>query len=197
MALRPADMPAAAGRVFQLHEGSVSPTRVVERDEDGFAREETICALAKHELFVDKSGNVCTVPLQTGRVLSQDSDAERYEMIMRRDQILGGSLPLSECPYTAEYRKWTGTPTLVKVPKGEQDCGGRPEGCEHLHRIIESRREKSRKAFDAAQRVTYTQEQVDATLANFAKIFGVGSAGAVKGGRANLAAGRGEKDEDK
>jgi hypothetical protein len=143
-------MPPSAGRVFQLTDASVSPTRPAGRDENGIPREETICALAKHERFVDTKGNICVVPLRTSRVLGMTSEDEKYEQIQRKDQILAGSLPLAECPYTTEYARLVNPQrspdvqnSLVPVKRGEEACNGEPEGCKHLRPIIESRRAKA------------------------------------------------------
>lgn len=169
-----AEMPPRAGRVYQLTESTVSPARVVTRDRNGFEREESVCALAKHAQFVDRAGNICTVPLQTARVLGHMPCDEHYERAMIRDQIRGGGLPLAECPYTQEYRRLTGTPTLVEVAPGEEACDGEPGGCKHLKPIIEERRRLAREviAQQQAQANHLTQQQAADMARAMAEAFG-------------------------
>jgi hypothetical protein len=147
-----APMPPSANRVFQLTESTVSPTRPAGRSEDGMPREETIPAI-KSEKFVDPAGNICDVYLRNGRVLSNDATAEKYEQTMRKDQIMAGSLPLGECPYTAEYRRWTNSETLLgEIPAGVKACNGAPGGCEHLKPVIAARLAKTLKKWESEQR---------------------------------------------
>lgn len=120
--------------------------------------------LAKHAKYVDSSGNICDVPLQTSRVYNQGPEAQRAEQMFHMDQIAGGSLPLAECPYTAEYRRATGSPTLLgELPDGVKPCDGAPDGCEHLRPVIAARRAKSRAAYDIANKSadTVSVEQVE------------------------------------
>lgn len=184
------------GGIYQLSEASVSPTRAVGVDEDGNIIEETICTLAKSAKFVDLGGNICDVPLRTGRVLSFEPEAVRYEQIVETDIIRGGQLPLGACPYTHAYRHIKGGP-LVKVPEGEKDCGGKPEGCEHVWKVITSRRAAA-KAKIEREEVNYRQMKegdVKTMMAGFGQVFGEAIANAQQTGRANLRAGKGEKDE--
>lgn len=173
-----APIPPAAGRVYQLTDSTVSPTRVAGRTAEGLPLEETIPAI-KSEKFVDPAGNICDVALRTGRVISNDAVGERYEQQMRRDQIAAGSLPLGECPYTAEYRRWTNSPTLLgEVPPGVTPCAGVPTGCEHLKPVIESRRARTRAKWESeqVQRDGMTQAQAEGLVKAMAAGLGAGAA---------------------
>lgn len=182
-----------------------SLSRVVERDEDGIAIEQTICAFAKWARFVDRNGNVCEVPLSNGRVPSFEPEAERYEMHAIREQILNGSLPLDECPHTTAYHHLIGRVNggaLVKPPEGYKPCHGKPRpadlphhqewfGCEHMEAIIKRRREK------AYAKWVKQETASDADIKKFkamAEAITKESANAVDA-KANLRAGRGEKDK--
>lgn len=129
------------GRVFQLNDDSVSPSRPASREPaTGIPREETINVI-KHELFVDTKGNICSVNLRNGRAAGNSPAEENYERLMREEQIKAGGLPLGECPWTQEYRRMTGVPTLVGPlpPEGVIACNGAPDGCKHLQPIIAAR----------------------------------------------------------
>ena len=168
------------GGVYQLSQESVTPTRFIEVNEEGVAIEESICALAKSEKFVDKDGNICDIPLRTGRVPSEEPEAVRYEMLVTADLIRGGQLPLRLCPYTTEFRHIKGGP-LMKPPEGEEDCGGAngPMGCAHMKKVIEKRRKESRKRYDAQQMNLKKMQESDVKemLEAMAKTFGEAIAG--------------------
>jgi hypothetical protein len=189
---------------FWLKPDSASLTRVVDRDEDGIATEQTICAFAKWDRFVDKNGNVCEVPLSNGRMPSHEPEAERYELHVIREQVLNGSLPLEECPHTTRYAHWMGHVNgghLVKPPEGYKPCQGKARpadlapnvewfGCEHMEAIIKRRRERSYKAWEASQIANDADfKKVEAMARGFAKE----QAAASHDPRANLRAGKGEK----
>lgn len=148
------------GGTYALNEDSVSPTRN-RRCADGVIREETICTLAKHARFVDPAGNVCTVPLRTGRVFSQEVEAVRYEQIVVADQIRAGSIPLEVCPHTMQYAHLVRGP-LVPNPENVIDCGGDVEGCEHMRKVIEDRRAVTRAKWEAEQVTARNLSEVDA-----------------------------------
>jgi hypothetical protein len=178
-----APIPPAAGRVYQLTEASVSPTRIAGRTENGMPCEETIPAI-KSEKFVDPAGNVCNIALRTGRVISNDAVGERYEQQMRKDQILAGSLPLGECPYTAEYRRWTNSPTLLgDVPPGVTPCQGAPGGCEHLKPVIAKRLERTRLKWESEQVKSDGMTQAQAEGLVKAMAAGLGAATPTDGPR--------------
>jgi hypothetical protein len=133
------------GRAFQLDDNSVSPTRIVGRTDFGEAIEETMCMLGKHQNFVDALGNICTVPLATGRVPSNMPEAHRYEMLTLMDHIRAGSFPIDVCPYTREFASLVGGPLIAAGPSNA-DCGGCvgattfEEACPHMQDLITRRR---------------------------------------------------------
>jgi hypothetical protein len=205
----PTEMPARAGRVVQIHEGNVTPVRVVGRDEYGAEIEETICPLARSEKFVDMAGNICVVPLACSRADERTYHHDKYAEQTRQDQIKAGSLPLAECPYTQGYQRLTRTPTLVKVPAGETACEGDPNspfGCKHMHALIDKRRARTLEVTKAQERTnkTLTEEQVHELFESLGKGLGLVKAGGAKASpassptasktRGNLAEGRDTPD---
>lgn len=158
------------GGTYALSEASVSPTRWT-RGEDGVVREETVCTLAKSAKFVDPDGNICDVALRTGRVLSQEMEAVRYEMVAVADQIRGGGLPLDECPHTFKFAHFKGGP-LVPNPEGVVDCGGYPGGCSHMRAVIIDRRAGSRARWESEQAKSMTKEAASEIFQAFADTFG-------------------------
>jgi hypothetical protein len=189
------------GRVFQLTEDSASPARVAGRDPiTGMPREETINVI-KHELFVDSKGNICSVNLRNGRAAGNSPAEEAYERLMREEQIKAGCMPLAECPWTQEYRRMTGTPTLVGElpPEGVVACNGAPDGCEHLKPIIAARRDLAArtKELDEATGAMISRPAAEAMM----RSFGEGVAGQLDPRRARRAAaqamakGEGEGDQ--
>lgn len=155
------------GRAYQLTDASVSPSRLISIDDDGKEIEETICPLALSAKFVDRDGNICDVPLRTGRIFSMEPEAARYEQIVTFDQIRAGGLPLAACAFSNEYRHIKGGP-LIKPKKGEADCGGRPgatrleETCEHMQAVIKERRARSRARTEAEDAKLKTMKPEDA-----------------------------------
>jgi hypothetical protein len=139
----------AGGNTYTLNESSVSPTRMT-RGEDGVIREETICTLAKHAKFVDAGGNICTVALATGRVPSSEIEANRYEMITIIDQLRATSIPLEVCPYTLQFAHVV-RGFLVPNPDHIADCGGHPDGCDHMRALIVERRKHSKAKWERDQ----------------------------------------------
>jgi hypothetical protein len=178
-----------SNNVYQLDPQSVSPYRLAGRDKDGVPREETICALAKSEYWVDKDGNTFQAPMQCGRVLSHEPEAERYEMIQKKDLIEGGALPLEMCPHTTQFAQWvseTGDGRLVPLPDGVENvnCRGKKRpadwpagedffGCEHMEPIIKRRRATSRERWQKLQTIndSLTQEQVAQVASTIANAF--------------------------
>lgn len=160
------------GGIFALSNESVAPIRMV-RGPDGIPREETICTLAKSARFVDRDGNVCTVPLRTGRVMSNDVEAVRYEQVMLIDQLRGGSIPLEVCPHTMQFVAFK-PGQLVPNPNNVIDCGGHPEGCQHMQAVIDERRAVSRAKWQADQRQVeeLSKGDVKAMFEGFAEAFG-------------------------
>lgn len=196
-------MPAGAPRVYQLHEASVSPVRAAGRDANGVPREETVCVLAKFERFVDLKGNICDVPLRTSRVTDNSSEAEKYEAVMRKDQVIAGCLPLAECPYSTEYARIVNPErspdlqdSLVAVPAGEVACRGEASGCSHLRPIIESRRVAARAAHEIQEMAGGRNISVEAAGALMRELgAGIASGNvpaSVKASREALKNGKGE-----
>lgn len=183
------------GGIYQLNELSVSPTRIVDIDEDGHQVEETIMTLAKSRKFVDRDGNICEVALRTGRVMSHEPEAVRYEQIVEADCIRTGQLPLDECPYTYKYQHIKGGP-LVKVPEDERDCGGQPGGCKHMKKLVSDRRTKSRARWEKEQLdfKKLSEGDVKQMLEGMGKVFGEALASAQANGRARLRSGKGENE---
>ncbi len=154
--------------VYQLTRGSVSPSRAVRFGPFGEPIEETQCALAKWIMAVDAAGNVYQMPLQCGRTLSYEPEAERYELIQRKDHVEAGGLFLEQCPHAPRVTYGWSSGSFaagpsVEPPPGVTACGGRvkpadwPEdveflGCEHMVVVVADRRAKSRARWDAQQR---------------------------------------------
>lgn len=180
------------GQVFQVSAESVSPTRVIGYDEAGFPVEETVCMLAKAAKFVDNDGNICEVPLRTGRVPNNAPEHERYELMVIRDLLSQGQLPLAECPYTTKYFHIKSGP-LVKPREGETMCDGAPDGCKHMKRVIEERRAKGLAKWQKHQAVVNSLDKstVQTMMAEFGKLFTNSKAELNK---TSLVKGQGEKD---
>lgn len=168
--------------------------RIATVDEMGVPIEETISSFAKAERFVDPAGNICMVPLQTGRVLSHEPEAEKYENYIRRDLITTGWLPMAECPHTKDYRAITRRDEpLVPIPAGESACAGKEGGCDHLWKLVEKRQAVSRKRWENQQfkKDSMTIEQA----LEMAERLGQGMAGnGMKASRDALKNGKGEKE---
>ena len=161
--------------VYVLTDSSVSPTREVEVTEDGIIVEETIMALAKSAKFVDRAGNICDVALRTGRVLSEEPEAQRYEQYMVIELIRGGQLPLDACPFTQRFSFIRPGPLVAKVDgKSGPDCNGKPGGCEHMLKVIAARRaataEKAKR--EQVSQASMSEEQVKTMMTSMAQAFG-------------------------
>jgi hypothetical protein len=196
-----APMPSSAGRVYQLTDGTVSPTRVAGRTKYGIPIEETIPQILSVK-FVDLNGNVCDVAIRCSRVDDRSDVSQKYEDTMRKDQLKAGCLPLDECPLTQEYRRITGTDTLLgnygpDLPEGSKACDGKPGGCEHLLPVIAERRRLCRERHDQEMALGKTIPVDVAT--DMVRALGEGLKGmptgtaAMKDARANLRDGKGEK----
>lgn len=184
------------GRAYQLTDSSVSPSRIIGYTEEGQEIEETICALAKSALFVDRDGNICTIPLRTGRVLSEEPEATRYEQIIVSDLIRQGQIPLECCPHTVQFAHLRPGP-LVALPKGFTKCDGAPgaakleQACEHMQKIVRDRRAKAiarvKKEDDKLQAMK--PSDVAALIEQMGKSFG-DTVAASMSGKANTAEAR-------
>lgn len=145
--LRPEGLSGETGKTYQLTNASVNPTRIVGRDALGMPIEETIPACYSRP-FVHPCGAVNNVPLRTGPVFDMEPASVRYEQTEMQRLITNGWLPLWVCPYTAEF-SYLGVPgPLVRPPDGEQDCGGSPKGCSHMHKVMADRTAFRRKLYD-------------------------------------------------
>ena len=154
---------SSSTETYTLTKHSVTLTQQV-RDAAGKLREESICILP-HRKFVDPAGNVVDVPVRTGRVPSSEPEATRYENVTVNEQIIEGSIPLESCPYSTEAKHLIYGP-YVLVPKGADDCGGKPDGCEHLWSIIKMRRATTRAKWEAElpERKTMTPDEAAAIV---------------------------------
>jgi hypothetical protein len=198
------------GRAYQLNDTSVSPIRIVGY-ENGVEIEETICALAKSAKFVDRDGNICDIPLRTGRVLSNAPEAVLYEQILVTDLIRQGQIPLEACPHTTDFRSIVGRGTpLVAAPKDyEGNCSGAPgadrleRSCVHMQKLVKERRAASalRTAKEDDKLKQMKPSDVAALVKELGEAFGETVASAVAGkavatdARKNLREGKGEKVE--
>jgi hypothetical protein len=204
-----AQSPEAARHIdkgsYWLTPDSTALTRVVDRDEDGIAIEQTICAFSRWARFVDRNGNICDVPLSNGRMPSHEPEAERYALHVEREQIMNGGLPLEQCPHTTRYAHWLGAVNggaLVKAPEGHKHCDGKPRpadlphhvewfGCEHMEAIIKRRRQKAYEAWEKSQAMDNNDlKRVEAMAKGFAQAQ---QQVAHVDPRANLRSGKGEK----
>lgn len=139
------------GRTYQLDVNSVTPTIVVGVDELGMPIEESV-PHGHWRYMVHPDGNTNRVVLRTSVPATMEPEAVRYEQSEMRDKIQTGWLPLSDCPYTFQWAHVAPSGgALVKVPDGEKDCGGAPDGCKHLKDIIIKRLAASKKKHDAVQ----------------------------------------------
>jgi hypothetical protein len=126
--------------IYQLDANSVSPTRVVGRDENGMPVEETVPTVYwRHFAMPDGGWN--KVPLRTGSVFSMHEDAVAYERMVTTDLVRAGAIPGWLCPYSTEFTHLTRGP-FVPVPAGEEDCGGNEQagGCKHMKALMARRK---------------------------------------------------------
>ena len=150
-------------RAYQLTADSVHPTRFG-RDEYGQVTEETV-PICKWREFVTPSGCLNKIPMRTAPGNEPNPDAQLIEQYTLRRLIVSGFLPVSECPYTTEYKAFVHGP-LVAAKNGETDCGGKPGGCEHLHNVMKMRRERAHGLWQAEQnRLSKMKVDEVATLA--------------------------------
>lgn len=130
----------AKGKIARISADTVGRHRIIGRDEHGISIEEKVCPI-RGEVFMDRAGNYAHHALENGRIPS--ADGQKNAQLKREEGIRdSGWLPQAECPYTERYFHLVRGP-LVKPPKGEKDCGGKPEGCEHWWAIQKARQEKT------------------------------------------------------
>lgn len=159
-------------RFYQLNEYSVCPTRIVGSDELGMPIEERY-PIAYSEKFVGLDGCIKDVPLYSAPVPDNEESAIRYKNSVLRDMIRGGQLPLASCPYTSEYRDIKRGP-LVAIPAGDEVCDGKPDGCEHMQKVIKARLATWRAKWDREQEQIRSMKPEDAERIAASVAEGVG-----------------------
>lgn len=190
--LRPERLGGGQGGVYQLTAASVSPTRVIGRDEIGMPIEDTIPTTHFRQM-VHPCGAINKVPMRTGSVFSMEPEAERYEQQQMRELIASGWIPLEMCPYSTEYTHITHGP-FVKIPAGEQACNGDPGGCVHMKKVIEGRIALARQKHDAEYARVFAMKHEDTQRMIDGISEGVGAALSrhITDNRKNLRTGKGE-----
>jgi hypothetical protein len=135
---------------YGITHANASIHQIVGRDSKGRPIEKKICQAAIWETMVDPAGNTLDVPLSNGRTLSENpEDDRRISERWRMELIQTGWLPIAECPHTTQYaRVIPGGGPLVS---GGQDCGGKPDGCEHLQAVVKERLAATRAEWDLQQ----------------------------------------------
>lgn len=204
--LKDAPLPESTRKTtYQLTDGSVSPVRIIDSDEDGIAIEETISCYPWLEKFVDSNGNVCDVIYSTSRTTAGNNEALQYARLKREEWLRAGGLPISECPYApnGEYKRLLGRNVLASLPKAKpgekaqhiEPCEGSPEGCKHLHKIRESRLAKNRARVDLqnAQNDSLPMAQIE----KLQRAFGAGFRDAEKSAAVDTKRLQGEGEKDK
>ena len=155
-------------KFYELTSSSVTPTRVYV-DADGNTIEERIPVHYSQE-WVGVDGCIKGVPMRTSAVFSMEPAHAGYEQIMTRDMIEGGQLPLAACPWTSKYSFITGG-TLARSKKPGEDCGGKPDGCSHMHEVIAARKATALKKFEDQERIDNAKSERQ--ILQMAKTIGV------------------------
>lgn len=135
---------------YELTRQSAHPVVVTGRDRLGRPIEETVNA-HHSQRWVHPSGCINNVMMRTGVIMSMHPDAVAYERETSVELLNSGWLPLWACPYTTQYRDVTRTPCLIANPDHIADCGGKPDGCEHLLPIAAERRAQFKANHDAEE----------------------------------------------
>lgn len=166
-------------RSYELTRYSAAPYQVVGRDKLGRPIEETI-NIAYSQKWVHPSGTVNNVVMRTGAIFSMHHDAVAYENETTINNLVNGWLPLWCCPYTPQYRGVTGTRFLVDNPDNIEDCGGKPDGCEHVLAIAAERRRITLKNYEdeVASFNAMTKEKARDLLADLSEAFALTRAAA-------------------
>lgn len=194
--LVPQGLNGSAGKVYQLTQTSVHPTRAIGRDEIGRVIEDTVPTVY-WKFMVHPKGSIDKVPMRTCSVFSMEPEAERYETMITRQAIAAGWIPLELCPYSTEWTHITHGP-FVRIPDGESACAGSPGGCVHMHRVIAARKVWAKTIHDADQAAVYSLKNEDAKKLAEQISEGVGAALArhvdnLTASRAKLRSGKGEE----
>ncbi len=148
-----------AGKVYELTASSASPTRVIGTDDAGFPIEETLPHAYWRE-FVGLDGCVKKVPLRTSVPFTMEPEGVRYEQQVTTDIVQAGQLPLDVCPFTGEFG-YIQRPRLIANPEGTADCGGKPDGCEHMLKLIVERKKRARTKYDLEQKTFTAKSQAE------------------------------------
>lgn len=155
-------------KFYELTSASVTPTRVLV-DADGNVTEERI-PVHYSTLWVGIDGCVKDVPMRTSAVFSMEPAHATYEQIMTADMIRGGQLPLAACPWTHKYSFLTGG-TLARSKTPGEDCGGKPDGCEHMKAVIAARLATAVKKREDLERIDNAKSEKQ--IMQMAKTIGV------------------------
>lgn len=142
--LTPQNQSGQSTQTYQLTKSSVSPVRHTGRDARGFPIEDTVPTSAKWEFWLMADGCINKVPLRTGSVPSNHTDAIAYENETVYDLVVSGAIPVRLCPYSTKFQHLTGGGPFASPPPGVTDCGGSASehGCVHLQEIAKARREE-------------------------------------------------------
>jgi hypothetical protein len=135
---------------YELSRESINSEVITGRDRLGRPVIETR-PLHYHREFGTADGCRNFVPLRTGAIYSTQPDAVAYEYETIYDLLMAGWIPIEACPFTDAYKSITKTPCLVANPDKIADCGGKPDGCEHLIALLAERREVVRAENEAAE----------------------------------------------
>lgn len=155
-------------KFYELTSSSVTPTRVLV-DAEGNVIEERV-PVHYSQLWVGVDGCVKDVPMRTSAVFSMEPAHAGYEQIMTADMIRGGQLPLHACPWTHKYSFLTGG-TLARSKSPGEDCGGKPDGCEHMKAVIAARLGTALKKREDLERVDNAKSEKQ--IMQMAKTIGV------------------------
>jgi hypothetical protein len=147
--LRPVNKDGQTTATYELNKSSVNPQRIVGRDELGMPILDSIPTVYWRP-FLMMDGCMNKVPLRTASVPSMHQDAVAYENETINDLVLAGCIPAWLCPYSTRYQHLIVGGSFVKVPHGEQDCGGvdNEVGCIHLQQLAERRKKAVLKKYN-------------------------------------------------
>ncbi len=172
--LRPQGINGQMGTVYQLNANSVSPQVVTGRDELGQPIIETIPTVY-YRIFLTMDGCENRVPMRTGSGNNMEPEAVRYEHQQTKELIEAGWIPVEVCPYTHKFEHYLGG-AFVKVPDGERDCGGKPDGCDHLKKVAAGRKAIAHKKWEAQNKSVQSMKAEDVSRMMESVAEGVGVA---------------------
>jgi hypothetical protein len=175
--LTPVNTTGQSTKTYQLTKDSVSPSRVIGRDEIGMPIFDTVPTVP-WKWFLSADGCFNKVPLRTGSAPNMNSqDSIAYELETIHDIVTAGFIPAWLCPYSTKMTHITNGP-FAAIPPGESDCGGsdREGGCVHLQRIGELRRAKVRETNEKAEKAFNTKRDEEYARMRNELVEGVGMA---------------------